>query len=191
MGKSRADRDVVETDRALEQGGIAGDHDAAFARGNGLGLLQAVGADIAQGAQRAAFIGCAHALAAVFDDLHAMPAGHCQDGVEIGRIPLQVHRHDGLGGGRDAVLDIGGVEIEAVVDLGEDGQGARLDDGAVVGIPGPRGQDHFIARTDFERGQGTVRARRFRWLPPAPTSSACARPTRFRRRRPWTYREAG
>ena len=47
---------------------------------------------------------------------------------------------------------IAGVDIERAVNLRENRQSAGKDDGVVIGVPRPRGENHLVARPDFEGG---------------------------------------
>ena len=59
-----------------------------------------------------------------------------------------------LGPRRDLRLDVLGIDVERLVDLGEDRQRAGKDDGVVAGVPGPGGQDDLVAGPDPQGGHG-------------------------------------
>src|ERR1039457_2894557 len=146
--------DVVEADGTFEEIRIVGGYGATFARGDGLALLQAVDSDIAHRAERTSVVTGADALAAILQHLKAVLAGDREDGAYGGWVALQMNSHDHLGLRRDAMLDIGGIDVERLVDFGKDGQCPNLDHGGIAGVPGPGGNDDLVAGSHFERCHG-------------------------------------
>ena len=151
--------EVVETRGALEYGGIVHHDGAAFARCDGLVQLQAVDADVADGADWSPFVARADALSAILEHFHVVFAGNGQNAVEIGRVALQVHRHDQLRLRSNPALDVVRIDVERLVDFGEHGQRAGEHNGRVAGVPGPGRQNHLVAGADFERIDGGLERR--------------------------------
>ena len=85
-----------------------------------------------------------------------------QDAVHVRGIALQMHGHDRLGLRGNPMFDVVRIEIERLVDLGEDRQRAGEHDGVVAGVPGPGRQDDFVAGPDFKGVQRRSGARRYR-----------------------------
>ena len=143
---------VVEPEAPLEELGIAGDHGPTLARGDGLALLEAVNANVANCTDVFPLVAPAHTLRTVLQHAELVGSGDFEDGVHVAGTSLEVDRHDYLGPRRDLRLDVLGIDIEGLVDLGEHRQRARKDDGIIAGVPGPGGQDYFVARPDPQGG---------------------------------------
>ena len=88
-----------------------------------------------------------------------MPVGDVLELVEPRRRAEHVDDDDRPRARRDARLDVGRVEVERIVDLGEDRQGAGIHDRRDRGHVREPGHDHLIARPDAERRSATATAR--------------------------------
>ncbi len=81
---ARGERRIVRRDRA-----------AVAERAQVLGRIEAEGGNIGDRAEPPAMKPRAVRLGAVLDNTCAVPAGESEDRVEIGRLPIKVHRDDG------------------------------------------------------------------------------------------------
>src|SRR5215469_10985758 len=141
---------IVEACCAFKKNWIVCRNRAPFARCNRFVELQAIYPNISDRSDRSAFIARPQTLGTVFDYAKLMLAGDWQNAVEIGRTTLQMHRHNGLSLRRNAMFDIRRINVERLVDLGEDRKAASKNNGAIAGMPGPGREDHLVARADFE-----------------------------------------
>ena len=82
--------------------------------------------------------------------------GDRQEGVEVGSGVLQVHHDHRRGALVDVPFDIGGVEPQRVVDLGEHGHGAGGDHGVHRRDEGEGGDDDLVAGPHAERRESTA-----------------------------------
>ena len=147
-------------------GGVARDHGAAVAQG--AEVLARVEAEGGRDAERAAgppLVQRAVRLAGVFDDGQAAARGELEDRIHVGRLAVEMHRHDRPGARGDRGLDGGRVDVGRVrqaVDedrrgagvadrLGGSDEGVDRDDDLVAGADagGLQGQAHGVgARAD-------------------------------------------
>src|SRR6266480_2076740 len=80
-----------------------------------------------------------------------MFATDLEDGIDVERLAVQMHGHDGFGAGRDGALDQFWIEIErGVVDVDEHWRGADVRDGPARGDEGLGRGDDFVALADVE-----------------------------------------
>jgi hypothetical protein len=127
---------------------------AALAAAHVLRLVEAEAARVAEGAERAPAPACRDALRRILDQPEVPAARDSEQGVHVGRDPRIVHRQQSRRPGRDAPLDILGVEAErALLDIGE--HRTRADAQHRVGArdEGEGRADHLVAPADAERQQ--------------------------------------
>ena len=132
--------------------------------------LQAEPAHVAPRADGLILVSRPGRLGAVFYHTQVVPSRDVHDGVHLGGHAARMHRHDGAGAGRDAILDVVRSERERLVDVGKHRDGLMGGHGARRGDEGERGNNHLIAgrnvegfQADFESGgagSDTQRVRR-------------------------------
>ena len=87
-----------------------------------LGGIEAAPGQVAELAGRLAPAPGAQGLAGVLDHRQAMPFGHRHDRRHLRQLAEQVHRHDGLGAGRDGGFHQGARGVEGGgIEVDEDG----------------------------------------------------------------------
>jgi hypothetical protein len=101
-------------------------------------------------------------MSRVLDDLQTVLCGQRPDRVHPARQAAVVHGQDGPGARRDHGLDVLGIEIEIVADIGEHRGGAGLQDHVDGGAEGERRGDHLVARPDAHCGQRQMHGGRTR-----------------------------
>ena len=155
-------RDLVarSTDRVLQHQGplanrlVSGDDDATLAAGDDLVELEAEAAGVAQAAEPAAAVGPAVGLRHVLDQ--AKPS-RLRQGLQLvhpRRRAAHVHRQDRLGAGGDLALDVGGIEVERLVDLGQDRHRAQMRHARHRGDEGVGRHDDLVPGTETDPGAG-------------------------------------
>ena len=88
---------------------VIGDHRAAVAEAAQVLLDDEAGADrVAQLADLEAVAARADALRVIFDHQQLVLVRDLADGLHVRALPVEVHRHNRLGLGRDGRLDLGG-----------------------------------------------------------------------------------
>jgi len=132
---------------------VVGDDHPAVATGDRLELVEAEDPDLADAAHAAATVAGPEGLGAVLDQGDAMAVGN---GPQLGqprRVAQHVDRHDRPRPRRDARLHVDRVEVERLVDLGQDGQGPGIHDGGDRRDEGEARHDDLVAGADPEPGQ--------------------------------------
>ncbi len=140
----------------LGQGVVVGEDGTAVAvAAQGLAGEKAGAPDGAEVAALAAFVGGTKALGGVFNDGQVAVFGRDGvDGVHVGGLAVQAHRHDGFGSGCDGRFNQVGVDVAGVgLHVHEDGLGAQEHDHLGRGHEGKRRGDDFIARPNAQRYQ--------------------------------------
>ena len=118
--------------------------------------MEAIDGDVADCSQRLALVTRARALRAILQHFDSVLAGDRQDSVHVAGAALKVHGHDGLGLGRNSVLDILGIDVERLIAFGKNGKCARQHYGVIAGIPCPRRENHLVARADAKSRHGDL-----------------------------------
>jgi hypothetical protein len=88
-------------------------------------------------------------LSGIFDDFQAAPLGQLTDRFHVGRLTVEMHRHDGACPRRNRLLDLvrlDGVHQLVGLDRNRNGAGPRY--GQPRGDKGVGGHDHLVARSD-------------------------------------------
>ncbi len=132
---------------------VAGGDEAAFAGGHGFVVLKTEDGGVAPVAKAASAVGGAGGFGDVFKHVEAAPVGVVDDRVEVGGDALEVDDEHGAGARGGEAGNLGGIEAEGAVDLGEDGAGADAHDGGEAGQPAPGGHDDLVAGTDAPGGE--------------------------------------
>jgi len=70
-------------------------------------------------------IGSTDALCAILENPQIVFFGYREDSIQLARIALQMHGHDQLRLGRNQRFDCVRIDVERMIDLGADRQGAR------------------------------------------------------------------
>ncbi len=161
---------AVEPHQSLDLG--VGDRDhAALAGGHVLGGVEREHREGAERADGRAVQRGAVGLRRVLEDLEPVLPGDRSDAVHVGRMPVEVHGHDGRRCGRDACRDVvGSRQKVSGLDVGEDGRSARQCHRVGGRGEGERRDDDLVAWPD-------PGASRPRWSPDVPELTATqARP---------------
>ena len=91
-------------------------------------------------------------LAGVLDHDQAVSPGDRDDRVHVGRLPVEVNRHDRLGARPDRVLDESGIDIEGCrIGIDEHRRSAGGADRQCGGDEGIGRGDHLVTGPDLER----------------------------------------
>ena len=151
---------IVDREESAVQLLIVGDDHAAVAAGDGLVLVEAVDAGRPDPADPLPLVRRTERLGAVLDERDAVAIGDVLELVEPRRRAEHVDDEDGLGPGRDARLHIGRIEVERVVDLGQDRDATGIDDGGDRGDERETGDDHLVAGPDADPEQRHEQAAR-------------------------------
>ena len=114
-----AGRGVVPARRAHVQELVVGDHKAPLGALRYLVEVEAVAAHVPDGAAHLPAVAGAARLGGVLDNHQVMPAGHRHDRVHVRGHALHVHDDDRPGLRGKAAAHILRVEVERVVDVGE------------------------------------------------------------------------
>lgn len=147
----RHEAEVAQAAAGLGQLLVVGDDHAAFAGGDVLVGVEAEGADIAEAAAGAAFVGLSMHLSGVFEHFQAVLTGQFQHRVDIYRQAEDVDHHDGLGAGGDAGLDLAYVHVPGDrVAVHQHRLCPASDDLADAGDDGEAGHDDFVAGADAQ-----------------------------------------
>src|SRR5262249_20003026 len=138
---------------------VVGRHQPAFA--GAAEILARVEAEAGEAAARAhaaaAAVAGADRLRGVLEQRHAQLAGQREQRVEVGGLPVQVHRQDRAQPRAARRRRARRPRIERTargLDVGEHGSGAEPRDGACGGEEGEGGAEHLVAGPDAERLQG-------------------------------------
>lgn len=138
--------------------GVRRDDGAALTGGDVLLQLETEGPRVTDRAHRPPPVADPAGLGGVLQDPDAVLTGDGQDGVHVGGGVVQVDGHDREGPLGDELLPRRRVEGERVVDVGEDGDAARGDDGVDAADEGGRRHDDLTAlgypQADQGAGQG-------------------------------------
>ncbi len=136
-GPDRAESQAAELADAQGEFFVVGDIDAAVAGGEVLGIFEAEAPDVADGADKPAFVLTEHALGAILDDAEVVFAGQVHDGVHVRAQAVKGDRHDRLGARGDFAGDIRRVHLEGIgIDVGENRDGILKEDGRSTGNDG-------------------------------------------------------
>ena len=134
---------------------------AAFAAGQILAAIEAERRHVAKGAGLLALIQRSVRLTRVFDHRQFVFFGNGVDFVHIRRLPVEMHRDNGLRAFRNLALNLGGIDAKSVgIDVHEYGDSVLLQDRQGAGDERQGGCDHLIAGTDAGRGHRDVQRRR-------------------------------
>ncbi len=137
------------------------DEQPAFAAAEVLRVVQAEGADVADGPDLAALVLRAVGLAGILDHEELVLLRDGQDRVHVGGQPLDVHGDDGLRARGDGRLELRGIHaVRPRVDVDEDRDGVLVQGAGGGGEEGERGGDDLVPRSDAARRQGHVQGRR-------------------------------
>ena len=140
----------------LGQGIVVGEDGAAVAVATQWLTGEEAGTpDGAEVAALAAFVGGAEALGCVFNNGQVAVFG-CNgvDGIHIGGLAVQTHRHDGFGTGGDGRFNQVGIDVAGVgLHVHEHGLGAQEHDHLGRGHKGKRRGDDFITWANAQRHQ--------------------------------------
>ena len=142
--------------RALYQRAIVNQRCAAFtARGVVFGFMEAEAANMADSAERPAFIGRHHALSSILHHKQIMLAGDSHNGVHLAGHAGVVDRYNRagfLGDGRfnQRFIDIHGI----ATNINEDDFRAAQHKGVGGGDEGIARHNHFIARLNIQQQRG-------------------------------------
>src|SRR5436309_1580183 len=110
---------------------------------------------MAECADRAAAMFGSEGLSGILDDGNPAAAGNLEDGSKVGRLPVEVHRNNGLGALGDERFNVRGIDVERVgAAVGEDRSRAGTDDGSGSREEGERGADDLVARADSQGQKG-------------------------------------
>ena len=145
----------------LSKAGVVGQQRAAFAAGAEVfaGIKTEAG-NFAERADDFALVFCAVRLGGVFDERQLVFAANRQDRIEVERMAVEMHRHDGLGARRDGAFDQLGVEIEdGVVNIHKDRFRADVGNRPARGDEREGRGDDLVARADAEQQHGHVQRR--------------------------------
>ncbi len=113
--------------------------------------------DGGQAARAASLVAGAEALRRVLDHRQAVTGGDGVDGVEVGALAVQRHRHQGAGALGDGCLQQRRVEGAGVrLDVDVHRPRAEQGHGFGGGDEGEAGGDHLVARADAQRHQGDL-----------------------------------
>jgi hypothetical protein len=153
--------DVAEADGAFHVRVVVGQEHAAFAGGRELRGLQAEDADVAEPSAGHAARRGAEGVRGILDHLQAVPAGHADERVDLRGQAPQVHDHHRLRARRDASLDVGGIEREALaLDLAEDRHEAHPQHRDDRRPERGRGHEHLVAGLQVESVERREQAQR-------------------------------
>ena len=140
---------------------VVGDQHAAFACREVFRRVKAVGGRALElVADQSALVAAFERVRRVFGDEQAVLVGNFIDAVEVADLPAVVHGDDRLCFRRDLFFDL--IRVDAagfVVDVGENGCRAAVDDGACRGGERHRRGDDFVAGADAGRKQRNVERR--------------------------------
>ena len=144
---------IVDGEEPSVQVLVIGDDHAAVATGDGLVLVEAVDPGGADPADALTLVCRPEGLRAVFDQRDAVPVRDVLDLIEPGGRAEHVDGDDRLGPRGDPRLDVGRVEVERIVDLGQDRRRPGVDDRRDRGDERETGNDDLIARPDSQAQQ--------------------------------------
>ena len=141
---------VVHREGALVQAVVVGHDHAAVAARDRLELVEAERAGRPEAADAAALVGRAEGLGAVLDERDAVTVGDRLELVDPGRAAEHVDDQDAGRARRDLRLDVGRIEIEGLVDLGQDRRRARVHDRGDRGDVREARDDDLVAGADAQ-----------------------------------------
>ncbi len=99
----------------------------------------------------------------IFHNRDSVPIGDCLYGLQVNRVPRQVHRHDRLRPRGNLRLQGSGVHVQRFrIDVGEHRARMHVQNGVARGSPGNRRGYHFVARLHPHVHQTEVQCRRAR-----------------------------
>ncbi len=151
---------VVHREAALVEVLVVGHEQAAVAAGDRLELVEAERPDLADPADAPALVARAGGLGAVLDEWDPVLVGDRLELGEPSRRAEHVDDEDRRGPRGDLRLDVSGVQVERVVDLGQDRRGAGVHDRRDRRHIREARDDHLVARADAEPEQGDPQGRR-------------------------------
>ncbi len=138
------------------------DHHAALTGRHGLVVIEAQDPHIAEGPQLFPAEAPAGALGIVLEDLQVVLLRDLHDLVDPRGRAAHVNGDDGLRAGREPFFDAVGVQVEALVDIADNGNGPRLQDGLVGGDEGEGRHDHLVPGAHVQGREGHLQRRRAR-----------------------------
>src|SRR5262249_3655808 len=139
---------VVHVDRQLVEILPVGHHHAALARRDDLVELEAESAGVAERAESLASERRAGRLANVLAEDEAVFSGDRAECAHVRGSAAHVDGQKCTGRWTELSPDVLRIEGQRVVDLGQDGKRSCCKDGVRSRVPGVRGDDHLVARTD-------------------------------------------
>ncbi len=145
---------VVYVESEIEKIVAVGDQHAALTSRDDLVELQTEGPGVAKRAQTAPAVSRAGCLADVLDQDEVVLLRDRNELFHRGRRSAHVHRENRACPRRDPPLDVGRIERQRLVHLGEDGKGARGKHGVRRRVPRVRRDDHLVPFTDARADQG-------------------------------------
>ena len=151
---------VIATGTGIEPV-IVGQKRAALTGGDGLVILEREAATVAEGADELALIRRAAGLGTVLDDAQIMLLRDGHDGIHIARDAAHMDTDDALGCRGDLLFNVGRIDRQRFVDLGDDGDCFGADNGRAGGEEGIAGHDALVAGADAagrQRRQQRTRA---------------------------------
>ncbi len=123
----------------------------ALATGEVLGLVKALGRQVAQGAEQATPVLAKEPVGIIFDHGEAVTSGQHQNGIHLAADTGVVHGHNGPGAARDLGFEQALVEVEGVrANVNKDGPGPAQHKRIGRRDKRKRGHYHVIARFDVE-----------------------------------------
>ena len=129
------------------------DHNGATLSAGGeiLRLMEAVGAEMSDGAQAAAFVRRGRSVRGIFDHFEVVPVREGHDAVHVAPDAGIVNGHDGFGPGCDGGFQLADVHVHrARLDVDHDGRCAEEDEGVDGGDVGEARQDDLVAGPDVD-----------------------------------------
>ncbi|OQC72148.1 MAG: hypothetical protein BWX45_01030 [Deltaproteobacteria bacterium ADurb.Bin002] len=139
---------------------IVRDHHAAFAGRQGLVIVEAEDAHIAEAAELFAFEARAATLGVVFQNHQLVFAGDPHNLVDLRRRTAHVNGNDRFGVARFLLLDFPGIEIQRVVDVAHHRNRAHFQNRFICRQEREGRHQHFVAGAHVHRGQCDFQRRR-------------------------------
>ena len=141
--------------RALDETRVVDDQRATLAADEVLGLVEAVAAEVADGAEVLSVEGGVDPLRGVLDDEEVVFLGNGHDHIHLAGDPGVVDGDNDLGPGGDRRLDLGFINVQGVgADVHKTDGGAAQGEGVGGGDEGIGGHDDFVAGADPGKDRG-------------------------------------
>ena len=134
---------------------IVDEQGTAFAAGEILGFVEALGGHAAERAEEPALVLAEKAVGVVLDDGGVVPRGDLEDGIHLAADARVVDGHDSLGPGGDERLQLRLIEVERIrPDIRENRLGATKHKGVGRGDEGEGRDDDLVARLEVQQQGG-------------------------------------